>query len=86
MRQVSAFAGFEADDYYVVYDELEDEVDRLTDEGAEEAMRGETGTDGERGRQQQQHNPDRDNLKSLLKKPGRGREVGIPKILRALSY
>lgn len=76
VRQVSAFAGFDADDYYVVYDELED----TSDDEIEEtyclinrcAMRGDgsMGTDSERSK----HNPDHDNLKSLLKKPGRGKD------------
>lgn len=41
-------------------------------------MRGEggtMGTDGERT-PKQQHNPDHDNLKSLLKRPGKGRDGG----------
>lgn len=73
VRQVASFAGFEADDYYVVYDELDE---TSSDEETEyhqlrvtkpSAMRGE---DLERSK----HNPDQDNLKSLLKKPGRSRD------------
>lgn len=73
VRQVASFAGFEADDYYVVYDELdetssEEETEyhhlRVTKPST---MRGE---DLERSK----HNPDQDNLKSLLKKPGRSRD------------
>lgn len=70
VRQVSSFAGFEADDYYVVYDELDETSSEEETEYHQvrvtrtSAMRGE---DLERSK----HNPDQDNLKSLLKKPGR---------------
>ncbi|KAK4880275.1 hypothetical protein RN001_008421 [Aquatica leii] len=78
VRQVGAFSGYNDSEFFLVYDELENSSDedeceyehyRIIDE-----MRGDgsMGTDGERGRQ---HNPDRENLKSLLKKPGRGRDV-----------
>lgn len=74
VRQVSSFSGFEADEYYVVYDEFDHDCDH------EETMRGEggiMGTEGERT-PKQQHNPDHDNLKSLLKRPGKSRD-GVKK-------
>lgn len=78
VRHVDSFTGFTDNDFFVVYDELEDSSDE--DECEHEhyhiisEMRGDgsMGTDGERAKQ---HNPDRENLKSLLKKPGRGRDV-----------
>lgn len=76
VRQVASFSGFEADEYYVVYDEFDDDDDDACDEN-DETMRGDgiMGTEGERA-QKQQHNPDHDNLRSLLKKPGKSRDGG----------
>lgn len=63
----ATYASLADGDYFVVYDELE-EGDVEDDAG--HTMKSMMGTDGER----KQHNPDRDNLRSLLKKPGRGKD------------
>lgn len=69
VRQVASFSGFEADEYYVVYDEFDYDYDN------EEAMRGEGGgTMGTEAERAAKHNPNHDNLKSLLKKPGKSRD------------
>ncbi|KAF5277764.1 hypothetical protein FQR65_LT03744 [Abscondita terminalis] len=78
VRQVDTFSGYNDSEFFLVYDELDNSSDE--DECEYEhyhiisEMRGDgsMGTDGERSKQ---HNPDRENLKSLLKKPGRGRDV-----------
>lgn len=78
VREVGSFSGLTDNEFYVVYDELEgcssdeDECEREYYHIISK-MRGDNsmGTDGDRAKQ---HNPDRENLKSLLKKPGRGRD------------
>ncbi|KAF5281289.1 hypothetical protein FQA39_LY05175 [Lamprigera yunnana] len=79
VRQVGTFSGCNNNsEFFLVYDELENSSneDELEYEHYHiiNEMRGDgsMGTDGERAKQ---HNPDRQNLKSLLKKPGRGRDV-----------
>ncbi|KAK5646938.1 hypothetical protein RI129_005402 [Pyrocoelia pectoralis] len=77
VRQVGSFSGLADSDFFVVYDELEssgDEDEREQHYNLISEMRGDgsMGADGERGKQ---HNPDHENLKSLLKKPGKGRDV-----------
>lgn len=81
VRQVPPFEDFNPEDYYVVYDELDecssssdDDCERYSDlinNGNEMRGDGNVSADAERTK----HNPDRDNLKSLLKKPGRGKDA-----------
>lgn len=82
-RHLEAFSTFNPDDYYVIYDE-QDEGDEEADEDSKEdsppvdppsevTMRGEGNAAAEAERAK--HNPDRDNLKSLLKKPGRSKDA-----------
>lgn len=55
-------------DFYLVYDELLENEELIVDMRGEGGM----GTNVER----KQHNPDHDNLKSLLKRPGHGKDAG----------
>lgn len=55
-------------DFYLVYDELLENEDLIVEMRGEGGM----GTNVER----KQHNPDHDNLKSLLKKPSHGKDTG----------
>lgn len=68
VRRIGTFTGYGGNEFFVVYDELEedseDEECRIKIE--QPKMRGEGNQDAPK-----RHNPDHDNLKSLLKKPGR---------------
>lgn len=78
VRQINSFSDFLNPDFYVVYDELEDCSDEDDCEHEHyhiiSEMRGD-GSMGTNGERTKNHNPDRENLKSLLKKPGRSRDV-----------
>lgn len=67
VRRIGTFTGYGGNEFFVVYDELEDEYESDDDEPTViPKMRGE----GQQSEPPKRHNPDHDNLKSLLKKPG----------------
>lgn len=70
VRRIGTFTGYGGNEFFVVYDELEDDCES-EDEACNKiklqtlSMRGEGAQEAPK-----RHNPDHDNLKSLLKKPG----------------
>ncbi|KAJ3633945.1 hypothetical protein MTP99_010861 [Tenebrio molitor] len=74
VRQVDTFSGFNG--CWEVYDELDDDSDcdeeqfHIITRARIRANIANMGIDGERAK----HNPDRDNLKSLLKRPGKSKD------------
>ncbi|XP_018331288.1 uncharacterized protein LOC108741127 [Agrilus planipennis] len=75
VQKLGSFKGFNSDDFYVVYDEYDELASSDDGSSSSSVVTKEApitmGTDGDKVKQ---HNPDHENLKSLLKKPGRGRD------------